>query len=408
MADSKYAGLPGIAHDQPDVYETDELPEAEQVISDVYVDQSDSVEKLSLSATDAYNRFKGCIVDNSASDFTEGISRTHARGYDVISGEWEMAGDKEKESPEQKWRRLQCEVKELITDVDAIKESIQEGDKQGSGIAPGQLLQSVAQMQKMLLDLNLEHTLGPDALFCLSDPQAALRKKMFAQLEMLKAGSSSKGDSPAVPPTRGHPTVPAGGFAYELYYRPEYSKLQETAKLAMLEDRIKKLENIVGFDSQKLAMLTGPTNGKSLIEVANHLSSKLFLLEAPNIEQVEARLLVLQQRLQQLSEKRVLQEDADRQSKVNELYELLRKADTLSDSLPRVVERLVCLQDIHEQALHFSKALNQLDLVQQHLSLGLKNNDKSLSDVQKNFVQNIETINKNISLLESKLSQLKK
>lgn len=407
MANPKYAELPGIAHDQPDVYETDELPEAEQVISDAYVDQSDSVEKLAISATDAYNRFKGCVVDSSVTDFTEGIAQTHRRGYDIISGEWEMAGEKEKESPEQKWRRLQCEVRELMNDVDAIKESIQEGDKHGSGVPSGELLQSVAQMQKMLLDLDLEQTLGHDTLFCLSDPQAALRKKMFAQLETLKAGPS-RGDTPTAP--RGQPPtdLPPGGFSYELYYRPEYSKLQETAKLAMLEDRIKKLENIVGFDSQKLSMLTGQTNGKSLIEVANHLSSKLFLLEAPNVEQVEARLVVLQQRLQQLSEKRTVVEDADRQGKINELYELLRKADTLSDSLPRVVERLVCLQDLHEQALHFGKALAQLDLVQQHLSLGLKNNDKSLSDVQKNFVQNIETINKNISLLEAKLAHLKK
>ncbi|CAG2069012.1 unnamed protein product, partial [Timema podura] len=30
MADSKYADLPGIAKDQPDVYETDDLPESDQ------------------------------------------------------------------------------------------------------------------------------------------------------------------------------------------------------------------------------------------------------------------------------------------------------------------------------------------------------------------------------------------
>lgn len=39
----KYAELPGFAHDQPDVYETDDLPEAEQALEPL-VDESESVE----------------------------------------------------------------------------------------------------------------------------------------------------------------------------------------------------------------------------------------------------------------------------------------------------------------------------------------------------------------------------
>lgn len=40
---SKYAELPGFAHDQPDLYETDDLPEAEQAIEPAG-DDSEAVE----------------------------------------------------------------------------------------------------------------------------------------------------------------------------------------------------------------------------------------------------------------------------------------------------------------------------------------------------------------------------
>ena len=39
MADPKYANLPGIAHDQPDVYETGDLPESEQHYDDEDAEQ---------------------------------------------------------------------------------------------------------------------------------------------------------------------------------------------------------------------------------------------------------------------------------------------------------------------------------------------------------------------------------
>ncbi|XP_042910479.1 dynactin subunit 2-like [Parasteatoda tepidariorum] len=66
MANPKYADLPGIAHDQPDVYETTDLPEAEQgtfSISDVIVDQCDSVQILNISPSDAHSKFKGKTLD---------------------------------------------------------------------------------------------------------------------------------------------------------------------------------------------------------------------------------------------------------------------------------------------------------------------------------------------------------
>ena len=63
MADPKYANLPGIAHDQPDFYETGDLPESEQHYDDDGDDAieggigiDNAVETLHISASDAMGR----------------------------------------------------------------------------------------------------------------------------------------------------------------------------------------------------------------------------------------------------------------------------------------------------------------------------------------------------------------
>ncbi|CAN7996337.1 unnamed protein product [Ixodes pacificus] len=407
MANPKYADLPGIAYDQPDLYETDELPESDQIVTEASVDQSDSVSTLTISATDAYEKFKGCLVDASSVDFTEGISTPRKKGYDVLSGEWEMAGDKEPENVQQKYQRLQFEVKELLNEVEALKAGAQQGDQSLSTLAnPTCLLEQAHLVQKMLLGLDLDRTLGSDTLLSLTDPQGALRKTLESQLERLRQG-----------PAPATPAAPQKAAA-----EPALDPVQATVKIASLEERLKKLENLVGTDSQRLSMLTSHTDSSCLMEVSQLLSSRLYLLEAPHLDQVEARLSLLQQKMTQVAEKKSALEELDKAGKagaplpllwalsnaVNELYELLKKSDAMGSSLTQVVERLVCLQELHEQALQFSKAVSQLDQVQQHLSLALKNNDKHLTEVQTNFGQNIETINKNMTLLEGKIAALKK
>uniref|UniRef100_L7M8Z1 Putative dynamitin n=1 Tax=Rhipicephalus pulchellus TaxID=72859 RepID=L7M8Z1_RHIPC len=391
MANPKYADLPGIAYEQPDIYETEDLPESDQVISDVGVDQSDSVNTLSVSVAEAYEKFKGCTVDSSTVDFTEGISRQPKKGYHVISGEWEMAGEKEPENLQQKHQRLQFEVRELLNEVQSIKENVQEGE-QGGLAEPAYILQQAQLIQKMLLDLDLERVLGAPTLQALSDPQAALHRTLMSQLERLRSGPP-----PATAPVKEKPAA-----------EPVQDAVQTTIKVASLEERIKKLENLVGTDTQKLSMLTSHTSGNCLTDIAQLLSSRLHLLESSHLDQVEARLSLLQQKMQQCADKKVALEELDKSGKVNELYELLKKADAMGNSLNQVVERLVCLQGVHEHALQFSKTVSQLDLVQQHLSLALKGNEKNLAEAQKNFAENMETITKNLALLETKMAALKK
>ncbi|GFY39384.1 dynactin subunit 2 [Trichonephila inaurata madagascariensis] len=305
MANPKYADLPGIAHDQPDVYETSDLPEAEQgnlSLSDAVMDQCDSVETLKVSPNEAFNKFKGKslmekMLKSKAlliiSDFTDGIGHGRKIGYDIRSGDWEMIGDHatEKENPLQAYNRIQFEVKQLFEQVNEMKESSAK-ENESLQVPPVVLVQQIEQLQKELQDLHMEKVLGSEALAEMSDPLGALHN---------------------------------------------------------LEQRLKNLENVIGQDQKKLSFLTSNTDGKSVSAAISLLSSKLNLLEPSVLDQLEGRFALLHQSMQQAAEKKHEVEGAEKQNKIAELYELAKKVDDMSSSLPQVVERLVSLKELHEQ-----------------------------------------------------------
>ena len=122
MADPKYANLPGIAHDQPDVFETNDLPESEQNYECEDLDvTSDSVETLHITANEAFGKFKGKNVECEDIDFSDRIRRSKRQGYITWTGEDQgttEALQQAKETPIQKYQRLNCEVRELLDEID--------------------------------------------------------------------------------------------------------------------------------------------------------------------------------------------------------------------------------------------------------------------------------------------------
>lgn len=401
MANPKYVDLPGIAHDQPDVYETSDLPEADQTNPET--DQSDVVQQLTVSAAEAYEKFKDKRVDASNIDFTEHIGQKRRTGYDVRSGNWEMLGEgmKEEETAQQRYQRLQHELRELVEDINQMKDTVQKENKEEQ-LSPTILAKQVENLQEQLIEMNMEKVLGTATVANLSDPHNSLQKKLLTQLDSFKQQAIS-----AKP--EGKPTVPSSAdVAYELHIKPELAKLDVTSKVSDLEHRLKNLENIVGKDKQKLSNLTSQTNGKSLLAAVQFLSARMSLLDPAHLDQVEGRMISLQQRLLQVSEKKSQVEDANKQNEISELYDLLKKTEGMSASLPDIMDRLLALKDLHEQALQFSKALTQLDTVQQQITTSLKKDEKLLQTVQEAFTKNTEMFKTNIESLESRISALKK
>jgi len=59
-------------------------------------------------------------------------------------------------------------------------------------------------------------------------------------------------------------------------------------------------------------------------------------------------------------------------------------------------------------ALQFSKALAQLDAVQQKLEIRLSNNQKLLNETKAKFADNVERIQKNFETIDQRLTAFKK
>lgn len=400
MANPKYADLPGIAHDQPDIYETTDLPEADQTTTSV--DQSDSVQQLTISATDAYEKFKDKKVDASETDFTDTIGHKKNAGYDIRSGNWEMLGDgsEEKETPQQRYQRLQHEMRELVEDINQMKETVQKETKDEQ-LSPTVLAKQVENLQHQLVDINMEKILGTAAIASLSDPHNALQKKLLTQLDGFKEQTISA-------KSKDKQSSSIGDITYELHLKPEIAKLDMTSKISDLEQRLKNLETIVGKDQQKLSPLAMQTNDKSVIAAIQLLSARTSLLDPSHLDQVEGRLIALQQRLLQISEKKSQIDDLEKQNKITELYDLLKRTEMLNVNVPVIMDRLLALKELHEQALQFSKALTQLDTVQQQITSSLKKDEKLLQTVQDVFAKNTEMFKNNMASLETRIAALKK
>ena len=142
------------------------------------------------------------------------------------------------------------------------------------------------------------------------------------------------------------------GVKYHLWFKPSLNQANDYVKLNSLEQRINKIENIVGGDVNKFSLLTTFTNDKNLSDAVQVLSSKVSKLDSNQLEKIDARLHMIIDKLSQISERKAQLEEIEKNSKINELYDLLFKSDKHSAQLNQVVERLENLNVLHEQGNH--------------------------------------------------------
>lgn len=405
MADPKYADLPGIARNEPDVYETSDLPEDDQAEFDAELEEltSTSVEHIIVNPNAAYDKFKDKKIGTKGLDFSDRISKSKRNGYE--SGEYEILGEGTgvKETPQQKYQRLLHEVQELTQEVEKIQSTVKDSTAEEK-LTPVALAKQVAALKQQLVSNHLEKLLGPDAAINLTDPDGALAKRLLTQLDAAKTRKVPEGKSPA----KGSAQDAGGLVTYELHCRPEQDKFSQAAKVAELEKRIGELETAVRFDQDTQNPLTVGLQGSNLMDTVEILQAKVNLLDVASLDQVEARLQSVLGKMNEIAKHKAAIEDADTESKVHQLYDIVQKWDSMSGTLPQVVQRLVTLKQLHEQAMQFGQLLTHLDTTQQMISNSLKDNTTSLAIVQKAMKENLATVEDNFATIDSRIKKLSK
>uniref|UniRef100_A0AAZ3PAM5 Dynactin subunit 2 n=1 Tax=Oncorhynchus tshawytscha TaxID=74940 RepID=A0AAZ3PAM5_ONCTS len=355
MADPKYANLPGIASNEPDVYETSDLPEDDQAQFESEELCSDSVERIVVNPNAAYDKFKDKRVSTKGLDFSDRISKNKRVGYE--SGEYEILaeGCGVKETPQQKYQRLVHEIKELSQEVETIQATTRDSSSE-ERLTPVVLAQQAAQLKQQLVSAHLDSLLGPQAHINLADPDGALAKRLLTQLEAVRGSRGSTGEGKA-PAAKG----PDGVVLYELHSRPEQEKFTDAAKVwnGLVFLCLLYCKNVLG----------------KMNEIAKHKATI---------------------------------EDAGTQNKVSQLYDVVQKWDAMATSLPQVVQRLMAVKELHEQAMQFGQLLTHLDTTQQMINNSLKDNGTLLSQVQTTMKENLLSVEENFAALDQRMKTLNK
>ncbi|XP_076161871.1 dynactin subunit 2 [Ptiloglossa arizonensis] len=404
MADPKYADLPGIAYDQVDVYETTDLPESEQF--QIYSeDETDTIEKLHISATEAFNKFKGKHVLNKGIDFSDCISLKPRTGYKF--GDWELAGEGKKETPIQKYQRLQCEIKDLYEEINEIKEKAEE-EKEVESVVD--IISQVQDLGKQLDSLQLEECLGNDLVATLSDPQGTRLKELISQIEAFKQTSilTSESDS-TTQSTKVDKVVEPNVLKYQMMYFPEKARMQEAARIALLEQRLCNLESVIGTTNDKLSKFSQNLKYQGIMEAVQELGAKAALLDTYQLDIIENRLASLIHKMDNVAQKKsALTLDSEQEQKISEMYEIMKQTETMSQILPQTVNRMLALKTIHQQAAKFNKSLIRLEELQSQITVDLESNKSLLKGVQESFASNLEIIKNNSEALDERIKKLSK
>ena len=177
--------------------------------------------------------------------------------------------------------------------------------------------------------------------------------------------------------------------------------------MAEMEKRLDSLQKVIAASPDKMSTLSIETNQKNVFGAVDVLNTKLSMLNPSNLDHIEGRLAALLQKMNSVVDQKGVVEDAEKQGKIEELYDLCVKGDANSVVLSDVVDRLDALQSLHENALQFTKAISQLDTVQQKLEMNLSGNGAMLKETQTKFQENILNIQNNFDNLEKRIDNLK-
>ncbi|XP_055377809.1 dynactin subunit 2 [Condylostylus longicornis] len=379
MADPKFANLPGIAYDQPDLYETPDVPENDT--AEYYEEEqpNDSIERLHISTKDSAQKFQGKNLVGNV-DFSDSIIKRHRKGYDAWTNEYALVGEGEKETPIQKCRRIQCEINELLDEITALQNDKHVSkDEQESFEA---VVTVINTSKKVLDSLRLEQILGKEELALEADQEF---KSLVEKIDEYKKS----------------------GILTETKLPP--MSLAESTRIAQLEYELHNLEQLVGAKPETIARLSSTFGTTNLIDIVQQLTTKAAMLQPNQIDLIEARLGNVLTKLDTVKEKTAAtNHDVQFDQKILELYDIAKETEPIIHVLPDIIERMQSLESLHKYATNFTKIIADLEGTQNLITNGIAHNKMLLQGVQSGLADNMETINKEVKRLEQRMDAIKK
>lgn len=206
---------------------------------------------------------------------------------------------------------------------------------------------------KQLNSIKLDDCFGTDLVVTLSDPQGIRLKQLKSQIEQFKHvndGIKDNNNENNKKPEVINDNCQTGVMKYEMLYLPEKSRMQEVARVAQLEQRLAKLENLLGSSDEKLAKFTQNLKSQGILESVQQLAAKSALLDSNQVDAMESRIASLTNKMDNIAHKKsTMPADSERDQKISEMYDIVKKTEAMSQILPQTVERLIALNAIHRR-----------------------------------------------------------
>ncbi|KAG7399961.1 hypothetical protein PHYBOEH_007481 [Phytophthora boehmeriae] len=389
-------------------------PEAESHFHDK---SSMELDEHELPATKAFEVFMGKVYKPTLPKQTE---------YEASAGTSNSSSKPTLESPLARFTRLSLELKELEADLtllaaDADRKKHKVMIDAGQEAEFNEVMQGLNTLQLNLSALEKNAAFQPflragsSAGMATSSADAAvtlqkdLTAKFFQQIDALKRqqqGQTAASSSEA-------PIV------YEIYSNGELNAVDRDAKtrVAALEARISTLERSIGsFQGQELRLdglgsLTG-TGSADLTSAVAQIEQRVALMSEKNLDAVKTRTTALVHEFTLLSKLKqspsvqgALNSQADREQ-IQKIYDQLSTLDTVAASVPAVVDRLVTLRSVHDDALNVTSRLSKMEQTQTSLGELLDSDAALLANMEASLAENVKVFQSNIQQLDERMSKL--
>ncbi|KAG1464555.1 hypothetical protein G6F56_005060 [Rhizopus delemar] len=332
------------------------------------------------------------------------------------------------ETPLQKLRRLMFEVQELNEEIEKSKEPVDEKET----VSQSDVLSQIVYLQSDLVKMNQQIGDVDEEQRTNYTRQIDEAKSLIKQLEAYK---NIKPELPA-PTTDG---VAVSGsktdmVTYELFYTPEMSKMQKESKLSDIDDRIAKIEKLIGSSSgHTVEDLPASLSSSSLINSLSKLEQQIVLLAQPRqLEMVARRVKVLNSDLDRLNELKAGRKDLslgfnlsstlnnptnasghdnkdnsnDTETKINQLFATLEKVDPLLNLTPALLTRLKALQNLHADAATFGQSIKVISEEQTRMTDELKSLTDTCEQLNASLKLNEEAIDGNIKIIDTRMTDI--
>ena len=183
---------------------------------------------------------------------------------------------------------------------------------------------------------------------------------------------------------------------------------EEFKKLADLDRRLNYIESILGEEEDKISCFNVySSRSHSLVENVKTLQSQLNGYDINSIDKLDSRLTSLLHKLNQISDKKEVLQDAESKQKIDDLFEIVNKNENKLNTVKEVASRLNLLSRIEEQAVQFKEALNYMKSLQDKITATLDCNEAELKALKENFESNLKFVNNTMEDVQKRINALK-